>query len=263
MTLSMRLARAWSAVVVRRPGTVAVLLLVLGAASAYAASTLTINTNQLDLISQDLRQVKDVKRVVDMIGGSGHLILALRGSDDALLTKVSDDLNAKLIVDKARIRNITYKVDVEFLRHNGALFMETPDLTELRTRVMTKLRDGIKRANPFFMEIEETEPYELKVDDIIDKYTKIGKRSIKSDYYLSDDRKMMLMLVKPMWDSNRLEQTGELVAPPTTWTRQTPAASRSSRTTTARPIRTVNASPTASPAATRPTTTTATKSSRA
>lgn len=212
MTLSDRLARLWSGLVVQRPGAVAGLLLALGLASGYAASTLTINTNQLDLISQDLRQVKDVKRVVDMIGGSGHLILALRGSDAEVLEKVSDDLNAKLVVDKERIRNVTYKVDVEFLRRNGALFMETPDLVELKTRVMTKLKDAIKRANPFFMEIEETEPYELKVDDIIEKYTKVGKRSIKSDYYLSDDRQMMLMLIKPMWDSNRLEQTGALVA---------------------------------------------------
>ncbi len=58
-------------------------------ASAWGASQLTINPNQLDLISQDLRQVKDVKRVVDMIGGAGHLIMALRGSDEDLLKATS------------------------------------------------------------------------------------------------------------------------------------------------------------------------------
>ena len=211
MSLSERVSRAWSQLGVRRPGAVAAVLLVLTIASGFAASTLTINTNQLDLISQDLRQVKDVKRVVDMIGGSGHLILALRGADPETLQAISDDLYTKLKADKTRVREVTYKVNVEFLRRNGALFMETPDLIEVRTRVMTKMRDAIKRASPFFMEIEETEPYELKLDDIIDKYTKIGKRSIRTDYYLSDDKKMLLMLVKPMWDSNRLEETGELV----------------------------------------------------
>lgn len=205
-------ASAWSRALNRAPGWVALIVVVLTVASAFAASQLRINTNQLDLISQDLRQVKDVKRVVDMIGGSGHLILALRGGNPELLQKVADDLAAKFTADKEHVRAVTYKVDVEFLRKNGALFMETPDLEEVRRRVMLKMRDAIRRANPFFMEIEETKPVELKLDDIIDKYTRIGKRSIRTDYYLSDDKQMLLILVKPMWDSNLLEQTGELVA---------------------------------------------------
>ncbi len=212
MGLVDRGAGVWSRVLIRAPGWVTLAVVVLTVASGFAASQLRINTNQLDLISQDLRQVKDVKRVVDMIGGSGHLILALRGADAELLQKVADDLAVKISADKERVRAVTYKVDVEFLRKNGALFMETPDLEEVRRRVMLKLRDSIRRANPFFMEIEETKPVELQLDDIIDKYTRIGKRSIRTDYYLSDDKQMLLLLIKPMWDSNLLEQTGTLVA---------------------------------------------------
>ncbi|MCO4763376.1 MAG: MMPL family transporter [Myxococcales bacterium] len=211
MTLSQRLARLWSRIVVARPGTTLVVFLALTIASAWGASKLTINTNQLDLISQDLRQVKDVKRIIDMIGGNGHLILAIRGSDPDMLKKVADDTNAWLRADTKRIRNVTYKVDVEFLRQHGALFMETPDLKEVRRRVDLKLADAKKRADPFFMEIEETKPYELKLDDLIEKYTRIGKRSITDDYYLSDDKEMLLLLVKPMWENTRLAETGELL----------------------------------------------------
>lgn len=211
MTLLRSLVDRWVGLIVDRPGTLFVATLLIAALSAWGASNLTINTNQLDLISQDLRQVKDVKRVVDMIGGAGHLILALRGSDEKLLMDTSDDINAFLIADKARVRAVTYKVPTEFLRQNAAMFMQTEDLVELRRRVMLKLRDVLKRASPFYVEIRPTPPVELQTQDIIDKYTKVGKKSIVDDHYISQDRGMMLLLIKPMWDSNKLERTGELV----------------------------------------------------
>ncbi len=206
-----RLVAAWTGLVTRRPAAVLLIVFLLTVLSAWAASHLTVNTNQLDLISRDLQEVKDVKQVDDMIGGTGHLILALRGPEEELLKYTSDALNARLLANKENVREVTYRVSVDFLQRNAALFMQTPDLKELRKRVMTKLRDVIKRANPFFMEIEETEPYKLKVDDIVDKYTKIGQKSITDDYYISDDRGMLLLLIKPRWSNNQLAKTGDLV----------------------------------------------------
>ncbi|MEC9071620.1 MAG: MMPL family transporter, partial [Myxococcota bacterium] len=203
-----RLLSLWVTLVTRHAGPVFAALLVVTLLSGWAATRLTVNTNQLDLISQDLRQVKDVKRVNDMIGGIGHLILALRGKDPELLQKISDDLHEQFDKDDEHIREITYRVAAEFLRTNGALFMETADLVELRRRVMLKVRDVVKRANPFFMEIEETEPVKLVLDDLIDKYSRVGKKSIKSDYYLSDDNEMLLMLLKPMWTHSEVGKTG-------------------------------------------------------
>ncbi|MBP46494.1 MAG: export protein [Myxococcales bacterium] len=211
MTLAQKLAGAWSRRIIRSPGWVLVTFLTWVVLAGWGASQLTINTNQLDLISQELRQIKDIKRIIDMIGGNGHLILALRGKDPDTLKAVADDLNKWLVADAKNIRNVTYKVDVEFLRKHGALFMKTADLKEVRRRVDLKLADVQKRADPFFMEIEETKPYELKLDDIIAKYTRIGKRSIADDYYISDDKEMLLLLVKPMWENSRLKETGELL----------------------------------------------------
>ncbi len=217
MTLLRTIFDRLLALMTARPGTLLAILVILGTASGWGASQLTINTNQLDLISQDLRQVKDVKRVVDMIGGAGHLILALRGSDEKLLKATSDDVATYLMGQKDHVRAVTYKVPTEFLRDNAALFMDTADLQELRRRVMAKLRDVIKRASPFYVEIRPTPPVELKTDDIVDKYTRVGKKSIVDDYYISQDRQMLLLLIKPRWDSNQLEQTGELVDAVRVW----------------------------------------------
>ncbi|QRN98743.1 MMPL family transporter [Archangium violaceum] len=206
-----RLALAYASLLVRRPGLVLLAILALFGVSLWGTTKLTINSNQLDLISQDLPEVKEVKRVIDMVGGSGYLMLALRGEDEATLKKVSDDIATKLMADKEHVRFITYKVPVEFVQQNMALFIKTEDLTEGKRRIMAWLKDQLRRNNPFFIEIQKTEPVKLEMTDLIDKYSSVGKKSIRDDYYISKDRKMVLVLIKPMWDSNQLGKTKDFV----------------------------------------------------
>lgn len=208
-TLVDRAAAGFASLLIRRPGTVALFVLLLAVGSALsAAKWLRVNPNQLDLISQELRQVKDVKRVVDMVGGTGHVIIALRALDEDLMKAVSDDVAAILVADTEHVRNVSYKIKTDFVRERAALFMETEDLIEVRRRIMEKLRDAAKRASPFYFEITETEPVELNVKDIIDKYTRIGKKSIIDEHFISEDRQMLILTVKPMWPDNQVEKTG-------------------------------------------------------
>ncbi len=211
MKLAQRLIAAYAALLLRRPGTLLIALIVVTAASVWAASRLTINTNQLDLISQDLQAVKDVKRVVDMVGGAGHLIIPVRGNDEKLLKATADDLAAALLADKKHIRAVTDKLSAEFVLAKAPMFVETPDLAEIKRQAMLKIKDTIRRNNPMFVELRPTPPFEPKLDPIIDKYKRVAKKSITDDYYISEDHKMILLVVKPMWDANELGETGELV----------------------------------------------------
>ncbi|WP_224371399.1 efflux RND transporter permease subunit [Hyalangium versicolor] len=208
---SHRLALACAELLVRRPGRVLLVLLVLLGVSAWGTSKLTINSNQLDLISQELPEVKEVKRVIDMVGGSGYLMLALRSSDEATLKRVSDDLAERLQADAEHVRFITYKIPVEFIQDNMVLFLETEDLAEGKRRISAYLKDQLRRNNPFFIELKKTEPVKLDLQDLIQKYSSVGKKSIADDYYISPDRKMLLLLIKPLWDMNQLGKTKEYV----------------------------------------------------
>lgn len=206
-----RLLELWCALVVGHPGKVALSLLALSVVSGYLGGLLTINTNQLELISQDLRQVKDVKRVSDMIGGAGSLIIGLRGGDEKILKAVTDDLAADMTADTKNFRTVMHRLPTEFLRQRAPMFMSTEDLLEIKKRVMLKMRDAIKRGSPFFVEIKKTEPYQLVLDDILDKYRRVGKKSIDDDYYISDDRKMVMITTRPMWAPQTIGPTGELL----------------------------------------------------
>jgi uncharacterized protein len=210
MKLPQRAAAAYARFVVRRPGTVLLVLLALTAGAIYGTSRLGLNTNQLDLISQDLQQVKDVKRIVDMVGGTGYLMLALRGDDEAKLKAVSDDLASQLRADTEHVRFLSYKVPVDFIQENMVLFVSTEDLQTARERINAYVKATIRAENPFSFDLGapvNKEKPKLEIDDIVDKYSRVGKKSILDEYYISQDQKMILVLIKPMWNAPELGRT--------------------------------------------------------
>lgn len=209
-------AAAYAWYVVNHPGKVLLFLVVLGALATWATTKLTLESDQLSLISQDLPEVKEVKRVIDMVGGAGYLQLALRADDVPTLKKTADAIDATFMAAKQPdgtpwIRFITYKVPVEFIQENMVLFIKTEDLVEGKKRIMAYLKDQLRRNNPFFIELRKTEPVKLDLTDLINKYSAVGKKSIRDSYYVSDDGKMMMILVKPMWGATELQRTKEFL----------------------------------------------------
>lgn len=202
-----RWAEAFADLIIRHHKRVLVALLCLTALATWATTKLTINSNQLELISQELPEVKEVKRVIDMVGGSGFLVLALRSKEVELIKKVADDVAHILEEDTAHVRKVTYRQPVEFIQENMVLFVKTEDLLEIKKRANAVIRDHMRRANPFFLELRKTEPKKFEFDDMLKKYGSVGKKSILDDYYISDDRVMALLLIKPMWDQNDLAKT--------------------------------------------------------
>ena len=204
-----RVLEGYARFVVRNAGKVLLGLLALAAACGVLASQLRIESDQLKLISQDLQEVKDVHRVVDMVGGAGYLMLALRSTDEATLKKVADDLGTMLTEDKENVRFVNYKVPVDFVQKNMVLFIDTEDLAEAKKRINAYIKDQIRQNNPFNFDLTgvKREPVKLDLQDLIDKYSRVGEKSIRDDYYVSDDRQMLLLLIKPMWNTTELGRT--------------------------------------------------------
>ena len=193
------------------------LTLLVSIISGFIALTLKINTNQLEMLDADAHQVQDIKRVADMIGGTGRLTLALRGGSPSYLKSAAQKLAQHLTQhEQKRIRSVTYRLPTEFLLEHAPLFMETQDLVELRRRVQEKLADVKRRADPFFLDLEGSDPVELKLNDLLDKYGRVGKKSVVDDFFLSTPSPqmpgyMVILQIKPKWDSNELNLTGQLI----------------------------------------------------
>jgi len=206
-----RIFQAWCGVLLRAPRLILALVALVALAAGALGTTLTINTNQLDQLDPGIRPVRDMNRIIDMSGGAGMLTIGLRGDDPEALKAVGDKIAAHLQEDPERIRTATAKLPIEFFKAHAAMYLETEDLAEIKRRTMLWLADVRKRASPFFFEIKKTEPLKLDVSDIQDKYERIGGKSLASEYFLSADDKLLLVRIKPRWDSNELGKTEALV----------------------------------------------------
>src|SRR4051794_33750722 len=122
-SVSNRIAYGYANFVVKHPLPILLGVLAVLGVSLWATSHLTINSNQLELISQELPEVKEVKRVIAMVGGAGHLILGVRNVDEKVVKGVSDDIAAMLKADKENVRTVSYRLPVEFAQEKMPLFI--------------------------------------------------------------------------------------------------------------------------------------------
>jgi uncharacterized protein len=197
-------------IVIGRPGMVAVVLLVLAALSGWRISLLHINNNQLDLIPQDNPSVVATKQMIDVVGGVGFLLIAIKGEDPQHLRDVADDLGA-IFTKSGAFRTVRYKQDVDFVREHIAYYVEPADLEETYRRIHKKIRATLRKANPFHIELRETADEPLKLDDIIEKYTRLQKKNIDEDYNFDPKKEMLLFVIKPMGDANDLDYDRKLM----------------------------------------------------
>ncbi len=161
--------------------------------SAIGGLNLHINTNQLELIPQDLRAVKEAYRVSDMTGGIGFFMIALKGEDEKHLKRVADDLAPQLEA-LPDVRYVRYKQNLEFVRKNVGMYVKTKDLAEIRKRLKAKIDDVVERADPLYIDLQGNPEVKFDVSDIVEKYLKLNKKGIADDYYIFRDSMLLLRL---------------------------------------------------------------------
>ncbi|MEL7304185.1 MAG: MMPL family transporter [Myxococcota bacterium] len=204
------IASRLAALIVTRPVAVAVVIGVLVTLAGIQASRLYVNHNQLDMLPQDLPAVEATKEITRYIGGVGFLMLALRADDEAHLKAVSDAL-AEKIEAMPEVRHVTHKQDVSFVRERIGLLADTDDVKEAYRRIRKKVKAILAANNPFHIELVETKDEPLVLDDIIEKYTKLNKKSITDPYYIDDAKEMLMVLIKPKHPSEDLASTRALL----------------------------------------------------
>ena len=236
-----------------RPFTSAFVALAVLLGAGFFSTRLQVNSNQLDLLPENLRSVEEARRIERMIGGAGFVILtfrmaerdagdeifyraldAKRRSKDAEATellaqaeaeykklqpenqkhipelkKAVEEMNAALEA-LPEIQYTEYKVDLSPVLERILFFVRTPDLREGLRRVGKKRDDMIERANPFFIDLGQPE-YNLNLNDLVNKYRKVGKKEIDDNYYVSPDRKMLTMIAKPSFSLQQIAQSRALI----------------------------------------------------
>lgn len=195
----------------RRAGTIGIVLLLLAALSIWQVQNLKINYNQLDLLPQNLPSVKATNEMISLAGGVGYLIIALKSRDVNHMKAVADDL-VELVAKVPGIQDASCKLDMEFIKNHLPYYIKTEDLEEVYKRVRKYIRSQIRKENPFNLGIGAAEEKPLDFSDLIEKYRSIDKRGIDDPYFLDASREMILIIAQPKGNPGDIEFSEKLIA---------------------------------------------------
>ena len=133
------------------------------------ATPLKLDTDFNTLLPGDIPCVLEAERISKQMGSTDYLIVAVespvpednRAFIDAIVPKIS----ALPEVTWASVGE-----DKSFFRDHFALYLDTADLEEIVRRAKARVDYEREGVNPFLVNIEEEEPPDISMQDILDKY---------------------------------------------------------------------------------------------
>ncbi len=137
-----------------RPFTSAAVALVVFAVGAFFASRLSINSNQLDTLPPDLPQVEEARKVENMIGGAGFVILAFRMQE----RDEGDEIFYRALDLKRKSKDA--EAD-ELIKEANEIY---DNLQQENAKDVTKLKTAVDEMVAELRELEEVRFIQHKVD---------------------------------------------------------------------------------------------------
>lgn len=201
--------------VTKHPFLIVILSLFLGILFFLAFRFVPLDADYINLLPRDSEPVRNLKFLTEKLKGVGQfsIVIESQKEDIEAMKKLSDDLNQELL-KIPEIQNIQYKLPLDFIMNNLFLFIETKDLEEIFNRLYEKVQYEIYKNVPFYISFEDEEDkVEFNIDDIIEKY-KEQRGSItvsQSEYMISEDKKILVMFIKPDFMPTEVNKTGLLI----------------------------------------------------
>lgn len=181
-----------------RPALVFSLCLLLTLVSLFSSRHLAFKPSLNDLLPRGYESVKNLEEMTQRIGGIGFLIAALEGENLEASKRFARDLGARLLRELPQeIKYVDCSMNRDFFVERRLLYISLEDLREIKRRIQRKITDTRLRANPFLLDLteEKERPVSLDFSDIEKKYRRLTPGG---DYYVSKDKKLLVVLIKPL-----------------------------------------------------------------
>lgn len=121
-------------------------LLLAGVSIWVTAYFLKFNASRLDLVSPDMKFVKLYKDFDAEFIGSGGMVVVVEGKNPEHMKQFTEDLAGRLGKDSAQFKHIFYKVDLEYFKNKGLLFLDMSELKDLGDKILAH-RDFVEKIN--------------------------------------------------------------------------------------------------------------------
>ncbi len=187
--------------------------------SVYYTFKLRIVSDFVDLLPEHFRSVSDLKKIIERVGGTGNLFIAIESPDVKASQRFADDV-VKLLKEKYKenFRYVDYKIDEikDFYEKNAALYMSLEELEDISDRLQKKINALKMKKNPLFVDISGNidKDAEIKFDDIEEKYKKKTESYTKyiDGYYTGEDGRLLAIIAKPFGKSMDMTESKSLLS---------------------------------------------------
>ena len=139
--------------------------LLLAGASVWAASHLEIRSDLRELLPDDFPSVREVKDLIQRVGGDGTVLVVVESSDGPSGLKSAEVAASQLASDflalgPSEIRSVESNVrQVEaWYEDHWPLFVGVPELEKARDTLREEIKKRKAEANPLAMELDDDQP---------------------------------------------------------------------------------------------------------
>ncbi len=181
-------------------------LLCLAVVGFNYASHLKINLDLAGLLPEDSESIREMNNVVAKVGGGGYVIVLVgpMTSPEKTLVPMSEKLH-----DLKDIK-YTYFEREEFALKDKALFiLPKKDFKQLTEHAQVLFSNEVVDTTGLGL-VDESDHAE-QVQEAKDFFNKLKKRTSTDQYFLSQDKKYAMLLIRPEFDSTDLKRSRELI----------------------------------------------------
>lgn len=170
----------------------------------WQAAQLRLDGDLGRLLPDDAPSVQGLRALESVYGDQiGRLTVVLRGKEATDLRKVADELSQDL-TKVPGVQRVVHQKPQSQLEDYRLLYMDLTDLTEVQERLNRRIRWEKQRSNPLFVELRESDPPSVDMDDISAKY-ELG------DAYYETASGEFLVFVHANFPAGDLDRSRELV----------------------------------------------------
>lgn len=227
---------------IRKPWIVAIVTLVLLLISVTLSENLVLKTNFKDLMPQSHPIVTEYNNIVENYQGASMEVIGAIGEEESLINFVNE-VAPEIQKHSSLVKRVEYKLNKEFFENHGFMIMKQKDLknnlnsfsdlglvpylTEINNSFETTyIADGeeslsnkekenaaISQLDGLKVWIESMTSYveDPSVQSAEASAKVVDKMLFGDEYFLSQDRKMIMFLVQPSFSLDDLEQTELLI----------------------------------------------------
>ncbi|MGM0574728.1 MAG: efflux RND transporter permease subunit [Myxococcota bacterium] len=214
-----RAARRLVALLARRAGLVVVLGLLLGAGSLVLMTRLEIDQDLKRLLPDDATSVLALEEVSERMGNQTDLLVAIESPSRDANIAFGGALTERL---RARddIRWAIFRQDRTFFEDHALLFLDLPDLLDLRDRVIERIRDEVRGEMRLDLDedvldgeqaaedAEDEDELELRAEELKDEH---GLDERLPEYHEAEEGRLMMLKARPTSDTTNVSFTRSLL----------------------------------------------------